>query len=197
MSKEWISAREAADFVWPGRKPAPTPNVITRRAAQGMIKANTALLTKQGPEGITKVPHCSVPDEFWGGRAMIPDWQSGDFSAQVQQNGKEEKWSAFGVTFKQTDIEAIAQPKSCANVSWQSAVAGARATLGRPHKFDWEKVMIEMARQLYVGDLQPKVQADIEKAIAAYLTGKISMSESTIREHARPLWRAIQSEAGK
>ncbi len=57
--------------------------------------------------------------------------------------------------------------------------------------------MIEMARQWYIGDLQPKTLADVERAIATYLLAKgISLSDSTVRDHARPLWRVIQSEAG-
>jgi hypothetical protein len=58
--------------------------------------------------------------------------------------------------------------------------------------------MIELARQLYVGELKPKRQSDIETAIADYLSGRnINLSESTIREHARPLWQAIDSEDGE
>ena len=66
---------------------------------------------------------------------------------------------------------------------------------GRLPVADWEAAMVEMARALYSGDLKPKTQADIERAIADYLSKKEkNASESTIREHARPLWQAIGSK---
>lgn len=69
---------------------------------------------------------------------------------------------------------------------------------GRPPIADWEAAMVEVARALYLGDLKPNTQADIEKAIAEYLSGKgKDPSESTIREHARPLWNGIKDEAEK
>lgn len=149
------------------------------------------------------MPHCLVPDEFWGGQAMVPDWESGVFTAKVQKNGYEEEWKAIGVTFKRSQIEAMAPSSVLTSDSQQSASTGVASpasvtkNLGGRPPYDWEAVMIEMARQLYVGDLYPKTQADIERAIAAYKPDEDSKSESTIREHARRLWKAIRSEAGK
>ena len=34
---------------WPGKKPAPVPNGITKCAEEGVLKARANLLTKQGP----------------------------------------------------------------------------------------------------------------------------------------------------
>jgi hypothetical protein len=129
---------------------------------------------------------------------MIPDWESGDFAAQIRQNGSEQEWRAFGVAFDRSQIVAMAPPKAAATASQQTAIAKDRSKGGRPVGTDWEAVMIELARQLYEGELKPKVQADIERAIADYLlAGDLTMSESTIREHARPLWKAIATEGGK
>lgn len=198
MSEERISARDAADAMWPGARPAPVPNAITRRAEAGIVKAWADLLTKQVSNGETRLAKCPVPPEFWGGRAMVPNWESGDFTAQVRQNGSEREWRAFGVTFERSQIVAMAPPKADATASQQTAITKDRSKGGRPTKTDWEAVMIELARQLYFGELIPKVQADIEEAIAKHLASDgVSISESTIRDHARPLWRVISSEAGK
>ena len=130
---------------------------------------------------------------------MIPDWTSGVFMARVQHNGSEEEWKAFGVTFEQSGIQAIS-PLTMTSASYitQPEPIKDRTKGGKRAWSGWEGVMVEMARQLYVGDLKPKMQADLEKAIADYLHAKgVTKSESTIREHARPLWQAIQSEAEK
>lgn len=198
MSEERISARDAAEAMWPGKKPAPVPNAVTKRAEEGIVNAWADLLTKQGQSGKAKIPKCPVPVEFWGGRAMIPDWESGDFTAQVHQNGSEQEWRAFGVTFERSQIMVMAPPNAGTIASPKQATNKNSSKSGRPAGTDWEAVMIELARQLYEGELIPRVQADVEKAIADHLSADgVSMSESTIREHARPLWKAIASQAGK
>jgi hypothetical protein len=66
---------------------------------------------------------------------------------------------------------------------------------GRPRKAWWDDLWVEMARQLYAGDLHPKKQADIEKAMAdwVFALGQ-EASERSIRDAARKLWRAINEE---
>lgn len=195
MSEAWISARDAVEAIWPGKKPAPVPNSITKRAEVGLVKARASLLVR----GKTKEHNCLIPEVFWGGRAMNPDWFSGDFTAQVQQSGYEDEWRAIGVSFERVGIEAMVPSKASANVSPHSEMAEARSNRGgRSPDAVWEEVMVELARQLFAGDLKPKRLADVEKAIADFLMLKeVSMSESTIREHARPFWVMYESEAEK
>ncbi|WP_196232981.1 hypothetical protein [Sphingomonas segetis] len=50
-----------------------------------------------------------------------------------------------------------------------------------------------MARQLYGGDLQPKRQADIEKAMHDWLSANgHTAGETQVRERARKLWQTIE-----
>lgn len=66
---------------------------------------------------------------------------------------------------------------------------------GRPPKPWWDDLWAEMARQLYNGDLKPARQADIESAMATWLTGQgHSASEGAIRTRARKLFAAISQE---
>lgn len=66
---------------------------------------------------------------------------------------------------------------------------------GRPPKAFWEQLWPAIAAQLYVGDLQPKKQADIEKAMNEWLTANNhDAGESTVRRAARALWQAINRE---
>ncbi|TPG39012.1 hypothetical protein EAH79_14795 [Sphingomonas koreensis] len=172
-------------------------DAICQRAAAGLVKAVASVfVSNKGGVTSEKQGHL-IPKEFWRGSPLEQDWARGDFSSTWSDS---EGWTihaeAFGVTFARADIEPMAQSGETVGAS-RPAIAGDRSKGGRPPATDWEAVMIEMARQLYVGDLQPKALADVERAIAAHLAAHgISLSDSTIRDHARPLWRAIQREAG-
>jgi hypothetical protein len=66
---------------------------------------------------------------------------------------------------------------------------------GRPPKAYWQRLWIEMARQLYEGDLKPERQADIEKAMTDWLAAQGEHpSERTIRDAARDLWQAVKGK---
>jgi len=115
-----------------------------------------------------------------------------------------------GIRMSREDIEsrvAIAgwpEPtlQSAASVGQPNAQGAAPATPtpaapttkgGRkPHAF-WEPLLIEMARQLYVGDLAPKAQVDIEKAMHDWLVkNSHEAGETAVRERASRLWGSIQ-----
>lgn len=64
---------------------------------------------------------------------------------------------------------------------------------GRPPKAYWEPLLIEMARQLYVGDFKPDRQSDIEAAMHDWLTANgHAAGETQVRERARALFKALQ-----
>jgi hypothetical protein len=52
-----------------------------------------------------------------------------------------------------------------------------------------------MCRALYVGDLKPQRQADIEKAMNDWIASKgESAAVSTVRNRARKLWQMLSRE---
>jgi hypothetical protein len=60
---------------------------------------------------------------------------------------------------------------------------------GRPPADFWDDLWSHIAASLYAGDLMPKNQADIEKAMADWIEGQgRSAATSTIRSRARRLW---------
>lgn len=68
---------------------------------------------------------------------------------------------------------------------------------GRPTALWWDDLWVEIARQLYVGDLQPDNQAVIESAMLNWLTAHgFEAGETTIRERARKLFRSLNREDG-
>lgn len=81
----------------------------------------------------------------------------------------------------------------------QTAPSSAPANKGgRPAKVWWDDLWVEMTRQLFVGDLQPKRQADIEKAMLDWVFAQgDEIGVATIRPAARKLWNAIQRPEDK
>jgi DNA-binding winged helix-turn-helix (wHTH) protein len=69
----------------------------------------------------------------------------------------------------------------------------AQARGGRPKADWWEDMWVEIARQLYLGALIPKTQADLERAMLQWISdnGK-SAGETTVRDRASKLWRVIK-----
>lgn len=69
---------------------------------------------------------------------------------------------------------------------------------GRPPKPFWDELWVSISAQLHNGDLQPKRQADIEKAVHDWLVfnGK-EAGETAVRAKAKLLWTAIQTEVEK
>jgi hypothetical protein len=61
---------------------------------------------------------------------------------------------------------------------------------------DWrEDLWIEICRQLYGGELIPKTQADIERAMHQWISDHShAAGGTTVRDRASKLWRAIKVE---
>lgn len=63
---------------------------------------------------------------------------------------------------------------------------------GRPKKEWWDDLWVEMCRQIYEGDLQPKKQVDIEKAMADWAIQQgHEASDNLFRPKARLLFAAL------
>ena len=199
MSEEWISASQAREIVSRGWRDEGKPtDAICGRAKQGAVRAKAwQWVTIENGQRYEKRDH-SIPPSFWDDVSMTQNWSHGDFASAIYPDDTKFEIEAIGVTFERTGIEAMAPPIVCTLVSTQPVATAASSRPGRLPYDDWEAVMIEMARQLFVGDLQPKKLADIERAIADYLLANgVTRSESTVREHARPFWNMYEREAGK
>ncbi len=64
---------------------------------------------------------------------------------------------------------------------------------GKPLAGHWDEMWATIAVQLYVGDLQPETQADIERAMLGWFVDRdLDVGETAIRERARQLWRKYE-----
>lgn len=68
-------------------------------------------------------------------------------------------------------------------------------TGGRPLAEHWDDMWAAIAVALYTGDLNPKSQADVERAMTGFLEGQgRDPATSTVRQRARRLWDRLAEE---
>jgi hypothetical protein len=76
---------------------------------------------------------------------------------------------------------------------------GARAAPppgGRKPADWWDDCLLDVAFQYFRGDLKPKAQAEIVRAMQAWITEQgLDAAESTVKLRARKLWTRIKREA--
>lgn len=66
---------------------------------------------------------------------------------------------------------------------------------GRPPASFWDDLWCSVWGQIYRGDLKPKLQADVEKAMLQWVSAHgHEPSDSTIQLRARKLFQALQDE---
>jgi hypothetical protein len=188
--EEWITASEAARLLKPVCETEYGARMtICKRAHSGLIRARA----ERFMIGTNVHNEHEIPKEFWwaeGHEALTQNWPTGDFDTWVKRG--QVHLQAFGVSFLRADIEKmIPPPATKASV----AATPTPSKGGRPKADWWEELWIEVCRQLYVGDLKPKTQADIERAMLQWISDHDkSAGETTIRDRASRLWRAIKDE---
>lgn len=187
-SEEWISAIEAFKLVATAIGRYRAPRAICSRAHDGLIEARAARLMV----GDRRHDNADVPEKFWwacGEAALEQNWEVGDFETWIDNRIH---LRAYGVSFSRRGIEALAAPA----IASRDAPSGPSANPGgRPRADWWDDLWVEICRQLYAGDLQPKKQSDIESAMIDWAVKHgHNPSESTIRARARKLRAAFKRE---
>lgn len=144
-----------------------------------------------------------VPLWFWekctSYESSALDWQSGVFAGKGYHDGSTKLVRLTGVQFDRDGLDILdPQNQPCQqipNPEITPLVSANRPKGGRPAAEWWDDLWVEICRQLYVGDLKPKTQGDIERAMLDWLATKgESAAESTVRGRARKLWSAIEAE---
>jgi len=149
------------------------------------------------------------------------DWQSGVFAGTGHYKGNSLTVDLTGVEFNSAGIDIIDPPRFAVEkdetgvergygqrlggyevppaISADDTVSGSGPVRrehnkgGRPPAEWWDDLWIEIFRQIWLGDLKPKVQADIEDAMMTWAVSKDhNPATSTIRARARKLWAVYQ-----
>ena len=195
MADEWISAAEALKLISSAFDSSQAPRVISSRAAFGLIAARATRLMLHNHA----VNDADVPFQLWGAAAegaLRQDWIAGDFETWIDEKvpGGTQLYHvrAFGVSFSRDGVEALIAPALASrDVPAKTGISSG----GRPAAAWWDDLWVEIAREIYVGDLKPTKQADIESAMMAWASARgFDAAHSTIRSRARKLWTALDKE---
>lgn len=133
-----------------------------------------------------------IPRELWPLAAKTDVWITGRFRLSGRKPGGEQTAiSAYDVRVDR-DIRTLPEQPP------HKPVASPRPPkAGRPPAPWWDELWIEIARQLYVGDLKPDSQAAIEKAMHRWISASgHEAGETAVRDRARRLFRALNREVG-
>lgn len=78
-----------------------------------------------------------------------------------------------------------------------SPVAEKRNTGGKPLAAHWDAMWAAIAVKLWSGELQPKSQADVKKAMLEWFNAaEIDIGDTAVTQRARQLWQAMQDADG-
>lgn len=192
---EWISAAEAVRLLKLAfNSELIAQRTICKRAHAGLIRSRAQKFLEDGVENIMENEASNRVDweldsEFWwadGEAALEQNWTIGDFDTWQGQSHLE----AFGVTFLRADIEKLipATPPSA------PASAPTTSKGGRPAADWWDDLWIEIARQLYVGDLNPNAKRMLRRRCLTGLKAAVPALPSARSVSARRLWQVIKDE---
>jgi hypothetical protein len=190
-NRKWIPAAEAVALLKPVFNSGYlAQKTICKRAHAGLVHSRAERFLANGKTRNL----AEIAAGFWwaeGEAALHQTWVTGDFDTWVERG--ELHLEAFGVSFLRADIEKM--------IPAGSAVAPAPAALalpigGRPPADWWEDLIIDICFRHFRGELQPKTQADVARAMQAWITDRgYQAADSTVRVRARKVWNAIQHDS--
>ncbi|MEO6152986.1 MAG: hypothetical protein ABIT09_06945 [Croceibacterium sp.] len=200
-SSGWLSALEARRFAYEkaGRNPMNAGTAIIDGGKLGFIAARAVMMrraTRSDPDEWTEeVREWDIPEWFWENFTTKPgstqDWERGVFAGDGLAPDKRCWITLTGVYFLADSLNVML-PLS---VSGDAADKPAPNPGGRPRKEFWDDLWCSVWGQIYHGELAPKRQADIERAMLTWVEAKgHNISESTIKPLARKMFAEMARE---
>jgi hypothetical protein len=148
-----------------------------------------------------------VPAWFWSNfiDLQLEDWDDWDSSPHDWQRGifagegdspTGACWVALtGTHFHVEALQALYPSQGQPSVTSGTSPDPRPSPGGRPPASFWDDLWWSVWGQIYRGDLKPKLQADVEKAMLEWVSAYgHEPSDSTIRPRARKLFQALQDE---
>ena len=196
----WISARAAKQFAYDkaGAIPMKAGAAIIVQARLGFITARavTATCFRGGRDDTApqwEEREWDVPTWFWDRFAdpdsSAQDWELGTFSGKGVGPEGLRYFTLRDVRFMRASLDALL-PSTLLAPPILPAKSG-----GRPPAAFADDLMCAIWASIYRGDLQPKRQADVERAILDWTAAEGHVLGNTAaREKARKIWTATRQE---
>lgn len=191
----WLSAREARQFGFgpAGLNPASAGRAIVDACQLGFVHARAVLMRRADGEESNgwsaEEREWDVPEWYWDSftqaNSSAQDWERGVFSGRGRGPNGYCAMTLTGVHFLGETLNVLlsgeARPAETATVPSNPG--------GRPRKEWWDDLWCAIWGDVYRGKLEPKRQADVEKAMLDWAeTNGHSVSESVIRPVARKMF---------
>lgn len=194
---DWIAAKDARRIVRESKvcDPIKAGSFILEQGRLGFVAARAVSLEGAGsqPEGKTSwvAREWDVPDWYWEdytGSELRADWDLGRLSGYGRGKNGTMHLTLSGVHFHRASIETVAGIVAVSEPSVRPPI--------RKPKYDWEAAANAVWGGIYRGELIPDAQTAIERFMQEFLRkGDEEPSESTVRPHARSIWKEFAKEA--
>jgi hypothetical protein len=176
-------------------------NLIIQHLVAGLIRsaARKAVIEGDFVNGDDHVDLFEIPSFYWGRRDSDEYlWSAGFVTFKMQGVYSSSDRACTGIRFDRKAVTALAdqllgrKPKTASADGTAISKSGRG---GRPRKSFWDPLWADICAQLYVGDLKPEQQQDIENAMLDWAVAHDEeLSEQSARDRARLLWAAIQEK---
>lgn len=193
-SSEWLTAQQAVQLVRTQSRSnlMVAPDLIIDQARLGFVVARAVLAQcqRQGEldDWTWQEREWDVPTWFWSNfvaaHSSAQDWSVGRFSGV----GVAER-TICSITLSDVHFHRASLHAFLGLTDEPSQPETTESKRGRRPTYDWASATSAIWGQLHRGDLQPQVQADVEKALIKLLgNADAEPSESTVRPFARTIF---------
>jgi hypothetical protein len=198
---DWLSAKEARRFAYEKGQanPASAGGILMDHCRLGFVSSR-AVLAQQANGGrpndwSAEEREWDIPQWFWenftGTESSSQDWERGLFAGK---GSAPDGWcwiTLTGVYFLAESLNVLLPTRADAS----AAEAPAPNPGGRPRKEWWDDLWCGVWGEVHRGELIPKTQADLERAMLAWAENRgESVSESTVKPLARKMFAEMNSE---
>jgi hypothetical protein len=196
-NEDWLPTDKAVDFIQRNSKleRGRAMCALIEQAGFGFVASRAVLArlstgVQDTGQWVWQQREWDVPPDFWLGFSSVNvsafSTETGNISADACNAAGGNHLSLMGVHFLVESIAAI----------WPPAKKSPVTPGGRPPATFHDDLMCAIWKQIFENDLKPRKQADIEKALLAWVESKgHEMSESAAREKAKKIWNSIKADA--
>lgn len=198
----WIHSRDLTSLIYAQTNSMRAGAVILEACKLGQLTARAARvsITREARAGYGEASvwaslEWDVPLSFWrdftNPNQSAQDWQQGTARGRTYRQGTSELIELQGLHLHRAGLSFLGLKSTDDDQS--DAETPGPSNRGRKAKYDWPAATLAIFGRIHRGDFKPESQAEIEKALQAYLAqGDKEPSESTVRPYAKLIWDEAQ-----
>ena len=197
---DWVDAKTARRFMYSslGANPTNAGDELISRCRMGFVAARAVIMQRaSGPSPdrwSEEAREWDIPVWYWenftDAGSSAQNWQTGKFSGRGASG---RSWFTLtGVYFDRASLDAMLP-----QVAPSTPLSTATINAGRPPAAYWDDLWCAIWGQIYRGELIPKRQADVERAMLQWANlNDHEMSETSAKPRAKKLFAEFEREVG-